>query len=228
MSRRFNPIASCILLLAVLLCASAARGQVLIYKFDTSDAKGINFHTFEGGYVVAPLLGGDATFLLTTKEDGRRYVESSGGGRLFTAVSGSGDRKAVISATTGLGTAEGAIVALGDINHMVKISSPASTITARVAKSLHGTLVSADDESEAESEARDGSIGAAGVADVKITLDEKETNRVNGDDLTLAQAVEHLKLELEREGYSPASGGDDGDDDDDEEEEEVEADETEE
>jgi hypothetical protein len=207
-------------LLAALVLPGAARGQVLVYKFDTSDAKGINFHTFEGGYVVAPLLGGEATFLLTTKEDGRRYLESSGGGRLFTAVSGSGDRKAVISASTGLGTAEGAIVALGDINHTVKISSPSSTITARVAKTLHGTLVSADDESEAETEARDGSIGAAGVADVKITLDEKETNRVNRDDLTLAQAVEHLKLELEREGYSPVSGDD--------EEEEAESDESEE
>ncbi|RBP35336.1 hypothetical protein DES53_1223 [Roseimicrobium gellanilyticum] len=223
MSCRFNPIASCILLLAVLLCASAAQGQVLVYKFDTSDAKGINFHTFEGGYVVAPLLGGDATFLLTTKEDGRQYLESSGGGRLFTAVSGSGDKKAVISASTGLGAAEGALVALGDINHTVKISSPASTITARVAKALHGTLVSADDESDAETEARDGSIGNGGTADVKITLDEKETNRVNDDGLTLAQTVEHLKLELEREGYRPVSGDDGDDDDDDEEEEEVES-----
>lgn len=219
MWRRFNSMVSCIFLLAALLLPGAAVGQVLVYKFDTSDAKGINFHTFEGGYVVAPLLGGEATFLLTTKEDGRRYLEASGGGRLFTAVSGSGDRKAVISASTGLGTAEGAIVALGDINHTVKISSPTSTITARVAKTLHGTLVSADDESEAETEARDGSIGAAGVADVKITLDEKETNRVNRDDLTLAQAVEHLKLELEREGYSPVSGDDDDGDAGEEEEE---------
>ena len=195
-------------------------GQVLVYKIDVNNAKGINFHTFEGGYVVAPLLGGEATFLLTTKEDGRRYLESSGGGRLFTAVSGGGDRKTVISATTGLGTAEGAIVVLGDINHTVKISNAASTITARVAKTLNGTLVSADDESEAESEARDGSIGAAGMADVKMSLDETETNRVNRDDLTLAQAVEHLKLELEREGYSPVDTSGDDDDDDEEEEEE--------
>jgi hypothetical protein len=222
MLRWFNSITSWIFLLTAVLLPGVGMGQVLVYKFDTSDAKGINFHTFEGGYVVAPLLGGDATFLLTTKEDGRRYLESSGGGRLFTAVSGGGDKKAVISASTGLGTAEGAIVALGDINHTVKISSSTSTITAKVAKSLHGTLVSADDESEAESEAQDGSIGAAGTADVKITLDEKETNRVNDDNLTLAQAVEHLKLELEREGYSPVSG-----DDDDDDEEEVDATETE-
>lgn len=217
--------------MAALVLPGTVGGQVLVYKIDVNDAKGINFHTFEGGYVVAPLLGGEATFLLTTKEDGRRFLESAGGGRLFTAVSGGGARKAVISANTGMGATDGALVVMGDINHAVKISNPTSTITARVAKSLNGTLVSADDESDAETEARDGSIGSAGVAEVKATLDETETNRVNRDGLTLEQAVDHLKLELEREGYSPVStddgggdgdGDDDGDDGDDEEEMEAE------
>ncbi len=186
------------------LVVPSLSGQVLVYKVDVKEAKGINFHTFEGGYVVAPLLGGEVSFLLTTTDGGRQYVESPSGGRLFTAVDGGSSRKSVLSAVTGSGTAGGAMVVMGDINHSVRISNPSATITAKVARTLSGTLVSADDEAEAETTAEDGSIGSAGFAEVKLTLDEDETNRVNRDDLTLEQALEHLKLELARQGYTSA------------------------
>ena len=202
MARFFAFIAACILVPGVM--APSLSAQVLVYELDISAAKGINFHPFEGGYFVAPLLGGNGTFLLTTSENGREYIEGSEGGRMFTGISGSGERKAVISAVTGGGTATGALVAQGDINHQLKVSNPTSTITAKVAKTLHGTLVSADDESSAESAGLDGSIGSAGTADVKASLEVDETNEVNKEGLTLEEAVEHLKLELARQGYSQA------------------------
>lgn len=183
--------------------STASRAQVLIYKVDIGSAKGVNFHTFDGGFVVAPLLGGGATFLLTTSEDGRKFIESPDGGKLFTAVSGSGDQKAVVAATTGAGTAAGSLVAIGDINHVIKVNSRTVNLAAKVAKTLIGTLVSADDESESSTTAVDGSIGSAGVADVKLVLDEDQTNSANKDGLSLAEAVDQAKLELERHGFSP-------------------------
>lgn len=192
-------------LLAILGFSKESQGQVLVYKIDFGGAEGINFHVFEGGYVIAPLLGGAASFLLTSSEDGRTYTESSEGGNFFTAVTGGGDQKAVLSATTGAGTASGAMVAMGDINHVIKVNSRTITLAAKVAKTLHGTLVSADDESEATGTAIDGSLGSAGVADVKMVLDEKETNKANKDGLTQAQTVEQLKIELERQGFAAAA-----------------------
>lgn len=190
--------------IATLAAASPAAAQVLVYKIDFSGAKGINFHTFEGGFVVVPLLGGEASFLLTSTEDGRTYSESDSGGTFFTAVTGGGDQKAVLSATTGGGTASGALVALGDINHSIKVNSRTVTLAARVARSLNGTFVSADDESTAASTAVDGSIGSAGVADVKLSLDEDETNRANKDGLDVDTTLDKLKIELERRGFSAA------------------------
>src|SRR5262245_21504565 len=93
------------------------RAQVIVYKIDTSDAKGVNFHRFEGGFAVVPLLGGSASFLVTSTVDGRIFIESADAGTFFVAVTGSGDTKAVLSSTTGIGTAQGALVAIGDINH---------------------------------------------------------------------------------------------------------------
>jgi hypothetical protein len=212
-----------LLLLAVagfLGITGTSRAQVLVYKLDFSGAKGINFHTFEGGYVVVPLLGGSASFLLTSTHDdrsttGRSLTESSEGGTFFTAVTGSGDQKAVLSATTGGGTAEGAIVALGDIDHLIKVNNRTLSLSARVAKRLHGTIVSADAESEAEEPGVDGSIGSAGVADVKLLLDEDETNDSNREGDDIAKTIERLKEKLDRKGFSPVEGDDDDDDDDD-------------
>lgn len=187
---------------------TSSQAQVVVYKLDFSNAKGVNFYSFEGGYVVVPLLGGAASFLLTSSEDGRTYVESAEGGTFFTAVSSSGDQKAVLSATTGADTASGAMVAIGDINHVIKINSRTLTLAAKVAKSLNGTIVSADPETEAEATAIDGSIGSAGFADVKLSLDERETNDANNVALSVAATLENLKIELERQGFSSAA--DDG------------------
>lgn len=186
---------------------TSSQAQVLVYKIDFGGAKGINFHIFEGGYIVAPLLGGTASFLLTSTEGGRTYLESADGGNFFTAVTGGGDRKAVLSATTGSGTAAGAMVALGDINHVIKVNSRTLTLAARVAKSLNGTIVSADDESTVDSTAVDNSIGSAGFADLKMSLDEGQTNSANKDGLTMAETITQLKTELERQGFSAADTG---------------------
>ncbi|TLD72182.1 hypothetical protein FEM03_02160 [Phragmitibacter flavus] len=218
---RATVFAGIFVLAMLFLTTTQAHGQVLVYRMESTKTKGINYFTFESGYVVAPLLGGESSFLLSSIDGGRAYIESAAGGRLFTAVN-EGDRRAVISATTGEGSAQGALVAMGEINHSVRVSGAAFNLTAKVAKTLTGTSVTADDESELTvDEVNQESIGVAGISAVKFTLDERETERANKNGNSVEQAVEVLKLELERQGYVNLNEGDDDDDEDEEEQIEV-------
>lgn len=185
------------------LWTSAASAQVLVYKIGiTKQETGINYHPFEGGFFTAPLLGGSGTFLLTSSDGAKTFTESADSGRLFTAVDGK-EKKAVVSATTGGdSTAQGALVALGKIDYLLKVSSPTVSLSVRVADSLTGTAVSADDESEATAPADDGSIGSAGVSEIRLVLDKQWTNYANDHGLSLSQTVEELKVELGRQGYN--------------------------
>jgi hypothetical protein len=193
-----------LLVLWLLLSVLSSDAQVLVYRIEVSEGKGINFHAFEGGFFAAPVLGGAGSFLLTSVAEGRTFTESANAGSLFTAVGG-GKKKAVISATTGSGTAHGALVALGDIEQLLRVDSPTASLNVQVAKILTGETVSADDESSASAPASDGSIGSAGFAKIKFVLDEGQTNHANKGGLSLAQTVEQLKTELGREGYSAAA-----------------------
>lgn len=199
-----------ILALAMICFATSASAQVLVYKLDFRKDKGVNYHTYNGGYFIAPLLGGEGTFLLTDSNDGRVYLEAANAGRLFTAIN-SGETKAVMSATSGTGTAEGAMVAIGDINKTIKVNSPTVSLAAKVAGRLSGMAVTADDESDADGPAIDGSLGSAGYSQLVMELDEEETNRNNDKGYSLEKTVEALRTTLERAGYS-AIETDDGDD----------------
>jgi hypothetical protein len=196
-----------------------AQSQVLVYKLQIGDGKGINYSAYEGGYFVAPLLGGTGSFLLTSLDTRRSYVEAPDTGKLYTAVNDE-QKKAVIGARTGAGSAVGAMVAYGDIDHRLHVNAPTLDIHVRVAKTLSGTVVSYDDESERVEPTVDGSVGVAGMSSFKAVLDEDETWRANKAGLTLPQTVEQLKLKLEREGYGnedaeedPDAGEDEDDDD---------------
>jgi hypothetical protein len=194
-----------LVLLAQSFALSRAEAQVLVYRIEITSESGINYHPFEGGYFAAPLLGGAGSFLFTSSEDGFTYTASDSSGRLFTAVDTSNEKKAVVSATTGSGTAHGAFVVFGAIDHLLKVNSPTVTLSVRVGQVLTGSAVSADDESTASAPATDGSIGSAGISKMRLVLDEPETNYANDHGLSLSQTMEELKLELERRGYSDGS-----------------------
>lgn len=195
----------CLLLPVLLLLAAAqADAQVLVYRLDFTKGKGINYQIFETGFFVAPLLGGKGSFLLATADGAKIYTESADSGNLFTAISGS-DRKAVMSASTTSGTATGAFVAIGDINHTIHVKSRAYTLSAQVARTLSGTAMSADDESTVSDTPFDHSIGTAGFSELKMVLDEKQTTTANEAANTVATTIAQLKIVLESEGFSLAT-----------------------
>lgn len=189
------------MVLAQTFAASKAGAQVLVYRLEILKEHGINYHPFEGGFFAAPLLGGAGSFLLTSTDGARTFTQSDTSGRLFTAVDGD-EKKAVISATTGSGTAHGAMVATGPIDHQLTVNGPTVNLNIRVANSLSGAAVSADDESTASAPATDGSIGSAGVSQIRFVLDEPQTKHANNHGLSLAQTVADLALELQRQGFN--------------------------
>ncbi len=193
---------SALMLMSLTFAATQTEAQVLVYRIEILKESGINYEPFQGGFFAAPLLGGSGTFLLTSTDGARTFTEAANSGRLFTAVDGK-EKKAVISATTGgENTAQGALVAIGKIDHQINVKSPTVSLSIRVADSLSGTAVSADDESTASAPASDGSIGSAGVSQLRMVLDEPQTNHANKQGLSLAQTVAELALELGRQGYS--------------------------
>ncbi len=178
---------------------------MLVYKIDFEHGKGINYHPFEGGYFIAPVLGGTGSFLLTSTDGPHTFSTSTNGGKLFTAVTGGGDKKAVLSAATGGGTAVGFMLATGDIDHTFSVNSPTQSLSLKVAAQLTGTALSADDESTATALAIDGSIGSAGKSTIKLKLDEAESRRANERGLSLSQAVDQIKLVLGQKGFSDSA-----------------------
>lgn len=190
----------------ILLGNASAWSQVLVYEFHFSEEKGVNYHTFETGYFVAPILGGTGSFVLATNED-RTYVKATDSGHLFPAGDRD-ERKTVVSATATKGSAKGQLVVIGDVDHLLRVSSPSVSLSVSVAKVLNGTSVFADSEAGTEKKVTDSSYGSAGSSKAKLTLDESETERANDDGLSIAATIERLAKLLERQGYTPYEGGD--------------------
>lgn len=190
-----------------------AAGQVLVYQFEFSQEKGVNYHTFETGFFVVPVLGGKGSFILATKED-RTYLTAEDSGQMFPA--GDGDtRKSVITATTSNGTARGQLVAIGLSSHELSITSPSVKLIVSVARVLQGTTVFADSEGgTGKGGSLDTTFGSAGTSELRMTLEEGHTSRANDDGLDIAATLERLTKVIEAEGYGPASpdGGSDTED----------------
>ncbi|HSJ04919.1 MAG: hypothetical protein ACAI34_11185 [Verrucomicrobium sp.] len=199
-----------------LVSSMTAAGQVLVYQFQFSQEKGVNYHTFETGFFVVPVLGGKGSFILAAKED-RTYITAADSGQMFPA--GDGDtRKSVITATTSNGTARGQLVAIGLTSHELSITSPSVKLTVSVAKMLQGTAVFADSEGgTGKGGVLDSTFGSAGTSELRMTLEEGHTSRANDDGLDVAAALERLTKVIEAEGYGPAtsSGASDQEDESD-------------
>lgn len=73
--------------------------------------------------------------MLTSADAGLSFTESCSSGTLFTAVHVN-EKKGVISATTGSGSASGAFVALGDVNHTVHVNGPILNLSVEIAQVL--------------------------------------------------------------------------------------------
>ena len=139
--------------LVVLGSATVSSGQVIIYELKFEHETGFNLDFFEGGYFVAPALGGAGTFILTSRESGRKILTSSAGtGNFFHGIDEDGKRISVISAGGGDGsTSLASYVAFGEVTGSVEIETSDATFKVKVARKLKGTSIAAGDETSTTS-----------------------------------------------------------------------------
>jgi len=182
--------------------ASAADPGWLVYelKFTPDVVGNLNFQFYTGAYVVAPVVGGPSSLVLTTEDNGHLYTLAENAARVFTAASTS-SRKTVLSAIALNGSAQASYMATGDVNQTVSLPGPKGLRSFRVAGALRGTLIANDDDSEARTVPADGTLGMVGSAIIEGHLREDLTYNAS-QHATQADAVLYLAGLLERYGYT--------------------------
>ncbi len=204
LTRRIHPF-----LYAALVWLTGAVGasaQWLVYELRfTPEADSVNFSFYTGGYVVVPAEGGAATIVLTTEEDGRFYAVAESSGKYFVAANAR-TRKAVVTAVAFTGTSQAFYTAAGPMNRSLLLSGGgAAPRSWRVAETLTGRLMAADDES-ATGPAPDGSFGMVGSALITATLREDLTTNASSVFNSQNAATAYLIELLEKYGYAPDQG----------------------
>lgn len=203
MNRPLSLLGSLIVAAAGLAAPLSAGGQVVIYELKFKQEASFNVDFFDGGYFIAPALGGSGSFVLTAKDNGRKVLTSSGGsGSFFTGSDGDGKRMTVISASASNSTTLNAsYVAMGEADNTVTVRTENATIKLKVAKELKGHAVAAGDESSSTTTAEDGSSSFASIASMTANLDEGATNKANDQEMTVDEAAAQIVTELKQKGY---------------------------
>ncbi len=201
---RFNP-----LFLAAALWLTAmvgAQAQWLIYELTfTPEKDSVNFSSYKSAYLVAPANGGAATMVLTTDDGGRYFAVADSGAKYFLAANAT-QKKAAFSALAISGNAQALYAASGNLNRSLLLDTPeGEQKVLRVAETLHGRLMAADDESD-KGPAADGSIGMIGSATIKGTLREDLSGIATRHFTSQTLAVSYVVELLEKYGYAPDEG----------------------
>ncbi len=189
--------------------APRAEAQVLVYQMDFSKTgRSINFEIYDRAYFVVNGLGGDGTFIVTYRENGRDfYLQSEGSGELFFAVR-PGSEKAVIRATADNGTAQSQYLLIGDLSSKISVNLRGQHVTLAVSPFLRGSALASDSEADVDFLSSDGSLGFAGFADIKAFLDRSRTRDANKANLDVSATVTNLITALENAGYEDGAADD--------------------
>jgi hypothetical protein len=190
-------------LFTLLASAPQAQAQALVYSLQIQpESGGINFHFYDSGFLVVPAQGGDASFIFTIEQDGRRsYASSEGGGRYFLALRSNGQQRAVFSSLSNLVGAQAAYLIHGETKDTLRLSVNRFTVSVPVAPTLRGHLLASDDEAGAQP-ASDGSVGVAGSAAITARLDLTRTRQASDRALDVTATLAALIEGLEARGYT--------------------------
>lgn len=209
-----------------LFLASAMVPQVgaqqIVYEMEFERERGFNDQGFSGGYFVAPIGGGQGTFVLTTGRGGAlEVVVISDGAKLFRAVTEKKEVRWVVQAQVGGATAPteptqpplddddepspgnnvptastGAFLAVGKGDYTATFRTPLVTIETVIGRELKGEVISA---SSAALDENFKNVGFVSMSKWRLKWAEKETNEVNKRGLELAGASAYLVSLFERD-----------------------------
>lgn len=197
---RFSPLLSAAWLWLAALTGASAEWLVYELRF-TPEAGSVNFSFYSGAYVIAPVQGGPASIVLTTEEGGRFYAVAESSGKFFVAANAE-TRKAVFSAAALSRTSQAFYSAAGPLNRSLLLHGSSGARSWRVAETLSGRLLAADDESE-RGPSPDGSFGVVGEAQIRGSLREDLSLNTSLQCTTQESATAYLLELLEKYGYGP-------------------------
>lgn len=182
------------------LGATPADAQVVVYRFDfEKDGPAINYGFYDEAYVIADAVGGPATWVFTFKEGiADRYVTANDFGSLYYA----NNQKltyAVISAAASTGTPQTTFLAMGEVEDgEVKTSQ----VSVKVARSMTGSTLSADDQSSLPFDSTEGNVGFAAISTMTGGLQEQRTTDANEAGLSAEETLTELLAYLGRRGFT--------------------------
>jgi len=185
--------------LLLLAMAAPAQAQVLVYRLVFSDGAGYNVDFPDGGYLVAPALGGAPSLLLVNRPGGEpTYTAPAETGEFFIGLSGpsAGTLMATYSVN---GVGNTALCAFGPVDAVVRLRGPGFDLRLRVAQSLLGSTVAASAENGEPVE--DGTLGFAHHASVRLDLDSFLTDRANAAGGEGFDGIATVIAHLERNGF---------------------------
>jgi hypothetical protein len=211
MTNRSPLLAIVAVALACLGFATSAKSQVVVYSVDFKKDSGFNLEFFDGGYFVAPALGGEGTFILTAMVNGRRTLTSSAGsGSFFHGVDEKGKRVTVVNAVGGDGTtSNSSYLAFGEVTGTIEVVTPLANFKIKVARKLKGQALASGDESGTDAtntttSSTDGTVGFAHISAMTMSFDDGQTKKANEKEQTASEAATALATQLKQRGYVEA------------------------
>lgn len=208
-------------LFLVIALAPQVGAQQIVYEMEFERERGFNDQGFSGGYFVAPITGGQGTFVLTTGRGGSLEVlVISDGAKWFRAVTEKKEVRWVVQAQVGGATAPtpppsfeeddnepatgsealtastGAFLAVGKGDFNATFRTPLITLDTAIARELKGEVISA---SSAALDEDFKNVGFVSMSKWRLKWAEKETNEVNKRGLELPGASAYLVSLFERD-----------------------------
>lgn len=204
-TRRHRPLRSPARALAVLIAAATlpapAPAQVGVYEVSFRETgTTLNYDFYTGGYFITDLPQGSGNFILTIRENARRfYSNTTGSGQLFLVRDGS-IRMSAVSAEGGTDSATSTLLATGASFERTNIGG---SISLPVTRRLSGMFLAYEAGGNPGGDTFRVTEGLAGFSEASMRFDLSLTREVNNDFLDVGQATTRVIEHLQRDGFLP-------------------------
>jgi hypothetical protein len=204
-----------VLFAVLLLSAGISPAQISVYRMAFEPTgESINYRSYQAGYYVAPMEGGQGSLILMLTSGGvKQYFTYNDFGEMFIALSNN-TRKAVFSATAANTVSTTCFYAIGDASKEINVETRAARSLVFVATRLNGYAVSADSERDLPfSSAGSSDVGVAGAAELRMVFEEGMSAAANRENRDVAAEIANIRAFLEGQGYTdglappPGQGG---------------------
>ena len=174
---------------------------VIVYELTFKHLAGFNAEFYDGGFLVVPATGGGkGSVIFTSTDSGRRIYRAFENSVSYFPARSKEQRYNVIT-MTGTTSATVSMQAYGKADHKLTIDNSTFTMSVKVANKLRGIAQAALDESS-KATTSDNTNGFVEYSEMKVNIDEGETNKANDKSLSVSTTFTNIKNTLTARGYS--------------------------